>query len=202
MAHEDEVHLSIRLREFGEEKHLGLISGRVNELQEGDKVNVYLKANKNFRLPEDTESPIIMIGSGTGIAPFRAFLYHRLELGINSPSWLFFGEQSFRNSFLYQTDWLKLIDKKALTQLTVAFSRETEEKRYVQDRLRENAKEVYRWIEQGAIIYVCGSAEGMAPAVHNTLIDIIGEQSGINEEAAKQCLQQLMIEGFYKRDVY
>jgi sulfite reductase (NADPH) flavoprotein alpha-component len=202
LAHEDEVHLSIRLREFGEEKHLGLISGEISRLEEGDRVNVYLKPNKNFRLPEDTSSPIIMIGSGTGIAPFRAFLYHRLELGITSPSWLFFGEQSFRNSFLYQSDWLKLLEKKALSELTVAFSRETENPRYVQDRVRENAKEVYKWINEGAYIYVCGSAEGMAPAVNSALVDVISEQSGVNEEAAKQRLQQLMIDGFYKRDVY
>ena len=202
IAHQDEVHLAIRLREFGDDKRLGLVSDKVSQLASGDKVHVYLKPNKNFRLTKDPSTPFIMIGSGTGIAPFRAFLYQRLELGISSPAWLFFGEQSFRNSFLYQTDWLKLLDKKALTNLTLAFSRDAKQKLYVQDRLREHAKEVYKWLDEGAIIYVCGSADGMAPAVHTALIDIISEQSGINLEAATQKLQQMMIEGQYKRDVY
>lgn len=202
IAHEEEVHLTIRLREFGQDKRLGLISDRVHHLRAGDKANVYLKPNKNFRLPENHSTPIIMIGSGTGIAPFRAFLYQRLELNITSPAWLFFGEQSFRNSFLYQTDWLKFKEKKILTQLSVAFSRDSDKKYYVQHRLEENAKEVYTWIEQGAVIYVCGSADGMATAVHNTLIDILSQHAGVNHESAKQKLQHLIGEGFYKRDVY
>lgn len=202
LAHEDEAHLCIRLREFGEHPKLGLISDRVSYLSEGDKINVYLKPNKKFRLPEDDSTAIILIGSGTGIAPFRSFLYQRLSLGITSPAWLFFGEQSFRNSFLYQTDWLKLLEKKVLSRLTPAFSRETQQAAYVQDKLGEHAEEVYQWISQGAIIYVCGSAEGMGAAVHDTLIGIIRQYSSTTQEAASKQLQQMLIEGNYKRDLY
>lgn len=201
-THEDEIHLTVRLREFGEEHRMGLVSGSIASLSEGDKIKIFLKNNNNFRLPQDPKVPIIMIGAGTGVAPFRGFLYERLELNTVANSWLFFGEQNFRQSFLYQTDWLKLLEGRALTKLSVAFSRDKENKQYVQEKLLENAQEVYEWIEQGAVIYVCGSADTMAPAVHESLANIISKQGKVDENLAQQRLQKMLSNGLYKRDVY
>ncbi len=200
--HEDEVHLTVRLREFGEDHRFGLISGSIARWKEGDKARVYLKANRNFRLPTDTALPIVMIGAGTGLAPFRSFLFERQELGLKSPSWLFFGEQHFRSSFLYQSEWLKLLEKGGLSKLTTAFSRDGESSSYVQDRVVENGEELFDWIKQGSVIYVCGSADGMAPMVHQALMQVLQKWGGVSQEEATQRLQMMLAEGQYKRDVY
>ena len=201
-AHEDEIHLTVRLRDFGAHQRLGLVSGCIDNLQSGDPLKIYIKPNKNFNLPQNPKTPLILIGAGTGIAPFRAFLHERSEQNIQEPTWLFLGEQSFRNSFLYQTEWLKLLDKGVLSELTTAFSRDKNNPAYVQDRLLEHASKLYEWISQGANIYLCGSADTLATSVHQALQQIIMDQGGMNEEAAKQQLQQMLVEGRYKRDVY
>jgi len=168
----------------------------------GDQIRVYVSENENFRLPSDPDQPLIMIGPGTGIAPFRAFMQEREEMGAQGKSWLFFGDRRFREDFLYQTEWQQWLKDGVLTRMDVAFSRDQAGKVYVQDRLREKAADVYSWIRDGAAIYVCGDADSMAPAVHEALAGILQEQGGISAEDAEAHLKQMQRERRYQRDVY
>jgi sulfite reductase (NADPH) flavoprotein alpha-component len=168
----------------------------------GEQIRVYVSENENFRLPADPDQPLIMIGPGTGVAPFRAFMQEREEMGARGKSWLFFGDRRFREDFLYQTEWQRWLKDGVLTRMDVAFSRDQAEKVYVQDRLREKADEVYAWISDGAAIYVCGDAEAMAPAVHETLAGILQARGGISAEDAEAHLKQMQRERRYQRDVY
>jgi len=168
----------------------------------GDQIRVYVSENESFRLPADPDQPLIMIGPGTGIAPFRAFMQEREEMGAQGKSWLFFGDRRFREDFLYQTEWQRWLKDGVLTRMDVAFSRDQAEKVYVQDRLREKAADVYSWIRDGAAIYVCGDADSMAPAVHEALAGILQEQGGISAEDAEAHLKQMQRERRYQRDVY
>ena len=203
-AHPDEVHLLVKRVEydFNGRTHLGAASNWLARLQAGDKAAVHIKPNAHFKLPASADSKIIMIGAGTGVAPFRSFLFEREAQGISGNSWLFFGEQRFRTDFLYQTEWQQFLANGTLERMSVAFSRDQARKVYVQHRLLEEAAEVYQWLQEGAYLYVCGDMNGMAKDVHNALIEIVASQRNINAVDAAAWLEQLMGEHRYQRDVY
>lgn len=204
-ANPDEVHLTVaavRYRSQGRERK-GVASIQLAErLKIGDTVPIYIDHNKNFKPPHSPDTPVIMIGPGTGVAPFRAFLQEREEQGADGRNWLFFGDRRFRSDFLYQAEWLNWRKRGLLTRLDVAFSRDREEKAYVQHRIRENARDVYSWLQEGAHLYVCGDADRMALDVHSTLIDIVAEQGGRDKDAAESYLRELQKSKRYQRDVY
>ena len=158
----------------------------------GDRLKVFLKPNTHFRLPNDPERPVIMIGPGTGVAPFRAFMQERDAVGARGRNWLVFGHRNNTHDFLYQLDWQDLLKRGVLTRLDVAFSRDQPEKRYVQHTLWDARRELHAWVQDGAAIYVCGDANAMAKDVHTTLQQILGEAA----------LDALRREGRYLRDVY
>jgi len=202
---EDEVHLTIGLVEFeafGSE-HLGGCSGYLaRRAEEGCKVKVFSEHNDNFRLPSNDETPVIMIGPGTGIAPFRAFLQERDSREASGKNWLFFGNPHFTQDFLYQVEIQGYLKSGLLSKVDVAFSRDQNEKIYVQDKLRQNSKDVFAWLEAGAHIYICGDANRMAKDVHNALVDIISENTGKSFEDADQYLKDLRSANRYQKDVY
>jgi sulfite reductase (NADPH) flavoprotein alpha-component len=168
----------------------------------GEALPVYIQPNKRFRLPVDAAAPIIMIGPGTGIAPFRSFLHERRILGHTGRNWLFFGERSAATDFLYQDELQSMQADGHLTRLDLAFSRDQDRKIYVQDRMLEQAANFYQWLEDGASIYVCGDASRMAKDVDATLHTIVEQQSGLDREAAAEFIQQLKDQHRYHRDVY
>jgi sulfite reductase (NADPH) flavoprotein alpha-component len=171
-------------------------------VKSGDAVQVFVQPNKNFRLPADGSTPIIMVGPGTGVAPFRAFVEHRAALGSPGKNWLFFGDQHYTDDFLYQLEWQDFLKDGVLTRLDVAFSRDQPEKVYVQDRMIQQAKELYQWLQQGAHFYVCGDATRMAHDVHLALIAVVESQAGISREAAEAYVEDLKKTKRYQRDVY
>ena len=203
-ANPDEVHLTVaavRYEAFGHE-HWGSASTYLaDRLEEGDTVSMYVERNSRFRLPGE-DVPIIMIGPGTGIAPFRAFVEQRAEQGSAGDNWLFFGDRNFDSDFLYQLEWQRYLKRGILTRLDVAFSRDQRQKIYVQDRIRESSKEVFRWIERGAALYVCGDSKRMAGDVNDALIDVLVNEGGMDAAAAAKKLKALRGEGRYQRDVY
>lgn len=204
-ANEEEVHLTIGkvAYESNGRKRLGVASGEIAErIDVGDTVSVFVQTNENFKLPEQDTTPIIMIGAGTGIAPFRSFVEERAERNAQGKSWLFFGEQHFMLDFLYQVEWLDWLKQGDLTKMDVAFSRDQEEKIYVQHKLREHGAEVYDWLEQGAVVYVCGDEKTMAKDVHEALRDIIIEYGQKTDEEADDILRQYQQNKQYQRDVY
>lgn len=204
-ANPDEVHLTVgtvRYEAHGRER-LGVCSGEFAlRAQPGDHLPVYVQSNQNFRLPADPETPIIMIGPGTGIAPFRAFLEEREEIGAEGKTWLFFGDQHYVTDFLYQTEWQRWAKDGVLTQIDVAFSRDTDEKVYVQHRMLEKSQELFEWLEEGAVIYVCGDEKHMAADVHDTLETILQEEGGLNAKEAADYLAEIQQQKRYQRDVY
>ncbi|MBB3855183.1 sulfite reductase (NADPH) flavoprotein alpha-component [Xanthomonas arboricola] len=181
--------------------HLGSASGFLAALREGDTAPVYIEPNARFRLPADTDRDILMIGPGTGVAPFRGFVQERAETGARGRNWLFFGAQHFNTDFLYQAEWQQALQRGELHALEVAFSRDQAEKIYVQHRLRARGAEVYAWLQGGAYLYVCG-AIGMGKDVHAALLDIVATHGAVDAEAAAAYLTQLQVEGRYSRDVY
>ncbi len=203
-ANPDEVHLTVaavRYKAFGRE-HWGAASTHLaDRLVPGDRVSVYVERNSRFRLP-DSSAPVVMIGPGTGVAPFRAFLQQRVEEGASGENWLFFGDRNFDSDFLYQLEWQRHRKLGQLQRFDVAFSRDQRRKVYVQDRIRENGAELNRWIEKGAFIYVCGDAKRMASDVNDALIDVLAAENGLDRDAALQKLKTLRSEGRYQRDVY
>ena len=203
-ANPDEVHLTVaevRYQAFGRE-HWGAGSTHlVDRLQVGDTVRVFIERNSRFRLPAP-DVPVVMIGPGTGIAPFRAFVEERKMQGASGDNWLFFGDRNFDSDFLYQLEWQRHLKQGHLTRLDVAFSRDQKQKIYVQDRIRDNGAELYRWIENGAAIYVCGDSKHMAGDVNTALIDVLAEFGGLDADAAEQRLKELRSAGRYQRDVY
>lgn len=205
LAHPDEVHLtvsSVRYESFGRERK-GVASTYLADLvKQGDKVPVYTNQNKNFRLPVSGDTPIIMVGPGTGVAPFRAFVEHRGAQEQKGKSWLFFGDQRYTFDFLYQVEWQDHLASGALTKLDVAFSRDQPEKIYVQQRMLERGKDLYAWLEEGAHFYVCGDATRMAHDVNEALLSIIEKQGGKSREAAETYLEDLKKAKRYQRDVY
>lgn len=204
-ANPDEVHLTIgavRYEAHGRERK-GVCSVLCSErLQPGDTIPVYLQSNKNFKLPQNQETPIIMVGPGTGVAPFRSFMQEREETGAKGKSWMFFGDQHFVTDFLYQTEWQKWLKDGVLTKMDVAFSRDTEEKVYVQNRMLEHSKELFQWLEEGASFYVCGDKTNMARDVHNTLVEIVETEGKMSREEAEAYLAEMKKQKRYQRDVY
>ncbi|MGB6219444.1 diflavin oxidoreductase [Haloferula sp.] len=205
LAHPDEVHLtvaSVRYEANGSLKK-GVASTYLADLvNQGGKVLVYTQPNKNFRLPESDETAIIMVGPGTGVAPFRAFVEERAEREARGKSWLIFGDQHYTYDFLYQLEWQDHLKSGALSKLDVAFSRDQPEKVYVQDRMIEKAEELYAWLEEGAHFYVCGDASRMAHDVHEALISIVETQGGKTHEEAEAYVEALKKAKRYQRDVY
>jgi sulfite reductase (NADPH) flavoprotein alpha-component len=202
---EDEVHLTVAhvdYEAFGT-RHQGGASGYLcTGLEEGGQVKVYTENNDNFRLPSNADTPIIMVGPGTGIAPFRAFMQQRDALEAKGKNWLFFGNPNFTQDFLYQTEWQGYLKSGLLTKISLAFSRDQAEKIYVQDRLLENGREVYEWLESGAHFYVCGDALRMAKDVETALLKIIQTFGQKTEQEAKQYLLAMRKEKRYQKDVY
>ncbi len=205
LAHPGEVHLtvaSVRYQAHGESRK-GVASTYLSDLVEkGGQVPVYTHANKNFRLPASSDTPVIMVGPGTGVAPFRAFVEHRAALGNPGKNWLFFGDQRYTYDFLYQTEWQEHLKDGNLTKLDVAFSRDQPEKVYVQHRMVERAKELYAWLQDGAHFYVCGDASRMAHDVHEALITVVESQGGLAREVAEAYVEDLKKSKRYQRDVY
>ncbi|NGZ74804.1 assimilatory sulfite reductase (NADPH) flavoprotein subunit [Saccharibacillus alkalitolerans] len=201
----DEVHLTVRTVRYacGGRDRYGVCSVQMAErLEPGDQLPVFIQHNPNFKLPANPDTPIIMIGPGTGVAPFRSFLAEREETDARGRTWLFFGDQHFSTDFLYQTEWQRWIKDGVLTKMDVAFSRDTDEKVYVQHRMLEKSKELYEWIDGGAAVYVCGDEKNMAHDVHTTLETIIAQGGGFSPEQASEYLLRMQQEKRYQRDVY
>uniref|UniRef100_UPI0033429F1B assimilatory sulfite reductase (NADPH) flavoprotein subunit n=1 Tax=Castellaniella defragrans TaxID=75697 RepID=UPI0033429F1B len=201
---EGEVHLTLANVAFereGEDRW-GVASRFLSQLPEGAKAPVFIEENTRFRLPREPGRDIIMIGAGTGVAPYRAFVQARAEAGATGRNWLFFGNPHFGSDFLYQTEWQQALACGALHRIDLAFSRDQSEKIYVQHRLAERGAEVYDWIEGGAHVYVCGDAAHMARDVHTTLLEIACDRGGLDAEGARHWLDGLAAQGRYARDVY
>jgi sulfite reductase (NADPH) flavoprotein alpha-component len=203
-AHPGEVHLTVgtvRWQAHGTER-LGVCSNYIASLREDDRCRVFVQPNQSFRPPTESDTPMIMVGPGTGIAPFRAFIEERAALGHRGPNWLFFGDQKSACDFLYADELAFWQKKGVLTRLDTAFSRDQAQKVYVQDRMHENGAELYQWLEQGGHFYVCGDASRMAKDVDATLHTIIAEQSGKGADFAAQYVKSLRDSKRYVRDVY
>src|SRR5690606_18754837 len=199
----EEAHLTVdalRYQAHGFD-HLGAASGFLAALEEGGSVPVYVEPNERFRVPLDASRDIIMVGPGTGVAPFRGFVQERAETGASGRNWLFFGARHFNTGFLYQTEWQDALKRGELHRIDLAFSRDQAGKAYVQHRLRERGREVYDWLQAGAHFYVCG-AIAMGKDVHAALLDIVAGHGGHDAEAAAGYLTSLQAEGRYARDVY
>lgn len=202
---DEEVHLTVGLVEYdkGDEKRYGGASGFLAQrLEEGGEVKVFVEHNNNFKLPQDDNTPIIMVGPGTGIAPFRSFIQERDNRDAEGKNWLFFGDRTFTQDFLYQVEWQKYLKSGLLTRLDVAFSRDQAEKVYVQHRILENAEQVWQWIQDGAYIYVCGDATRMAKDVHDALVFVAEQQGKLSREEAEAFINDLRKAKRYQRDVY
>ena len=203
-AHGDsEIHITVAKSEFfiNDKKQNGLCSGFLSEFEEDGTVEFYIQEAKHFKLPE-TAKDVIMIGPGTGIAPFRSFLWERDATGAEGRNWLFFGDRNFVSDFLYQSEFQDFLKTGALTNLDLAFSRDTAEKVYVQHRLQQKSSEVFQWLEGGASVYVCGAKEPMSKDVEETLLHIIQHEGKRNEDEAKNYLEELELSGRYAKDVY
>lgn len=205
MVHPDVAETSVRVVRYDTHGRgrLGVASGQLGErAQVGAVLPIFLTANQNFKLPEDSSAPVIMVGPGTGVAPFRAFLEERQAKGASGDNWLFFGDQHRASDFLYEEQFTAMLKDGALTRLDTAFSRDQAEKVYVQDRMREHAAELYDWLERGAYFYVCGDASRMAKEVEQTLLDAIMVGSQGTTEQAVEYLAAMRKQRRYQRDVY
>jgi sulfite reductase (NADPH) flavoprotein alpha-component len=204
-AHPGEVHLTVGVVRYDAHgrNRKGVCSTYLAErLADGEKADIFVTPNKHFKVPADNDAPMIMVGPGTGIAPFRAFVEERKELGAKGKNWLFFGDQHYLTDFLYQSEWQDYLADGILTKLDVAFSRDQKKKVYVQDRMRENSKELYAWLQQGASFYVCGDASRMATDVDVALHDIVTQESNMSADEATAYVKQLKTDKRYLRDVY
>jgi sulfite reductase (NADPH) flavoprotein alpha-component len=203
---EEEVHLTVGVVRYpqadGTVRSGGASSFLADRLVEGAPVQVFVEHNDNFRLPADGNTPVIMVGPGTGIAPFRAFIQQRDAEGASGKNWLIFGNPHFTQDFLYQVEWQKYVKSGLLTKIDLAFSRDQANKIYVQDRIREQGAELYQWLEQGAHFYVCGDANRMAKDVQEALIEVIAQHGNKDREAAEEYLNELRRAKRYQRDVY
>ena len=199
----DEVHITVAVDKFkvNEEEKQGHCSKFLSSLQEDNHIDFYVHSNKLFRLPAENED-VIMIGPGTGIAPFRAFLQERDAQGASGKNWLFFGDQHFTTDFLYQTEIQAYLETGVLTRFNGAFSRDQDFKIYVQHKMLQHANELFDWLENGAHIYICGAKDPMSTDVHNALITIISHQKNIDESQAENYLNDLKDAGRYHVDVY
>ena len=202
---ENEVHVTVGVVRYdveGRARAGGASSFLADRVEEEGEVRVFIEHNDNFRLPANPETPVIMIGPGTGIAPFRAFMQQRAADEAPGKNWLFFGNPHFTEDFLYQVEWQRYVKDGVLTRIDLAWSRDQKEKVYVQDKLREQGAELWRWINDGAHIYVCGDANRMAKDVEQALLEVIAEFGGMDTEAADEFLSELRVERRYQRDVY
>ncbi|MBA5238630.1 NADPH-dependent assimilatory sulfite reductase flavoprotein subunit [Pectobacterium aroidearum] len=202
---ESEVHITVGVVRYeyeGRARAGGASSYLADRLSEDDEIRVFIEHNDNFRLPANSDTPVIMIGPGTGIAPFRAFMQQRDAEGAEGKNWLFFGNPHFTEDFLYQVEWQRYVKDGLLTNIDLAWSRDQAHKIYVQDKLREKGAEVWRWIQDGAHLYVCGDANRMAKDVERALLDVIVEHGGMDSEQADEFLSDLRLERRYQRDVY
>jgi sulfite reductase (NADPH) flavoprotein alpha-component len=201
----DEAHLTVAVIDYevDGQRRQGAASAYLAELpEEGGRARVFIEHNERFRLPTDASRDVIMIGPGTGVAPFRGFLQHREAQGATGRNWLFFGARHFSSEFLYQVEWQEAVKKGQLSRVDLAFSRDKTPRAYVQDKLRAAGKELFAWLESGAHVYVCGDAEKMAPDVNAALIDVVAEHGGLDREAADAYVRRLADERRYLRDVY
>ncbi|AXU93868.1 assimilatory sulfite reductase (NADPH) flavoprotein subunit [Erwinia persicina] len=202
---ETEVHITVgavRYEIEGRARAGGASSYLADRLQEDDGVRIFIEHNDNFRLPASPDTPVIMIGPGTGIAPFRAFMQQRDSDGAGGKNWLFFGNPHFTEDFLYQVEWQRYVKDGLLTHIDLAWSRDQKHKIYVQDKIRAKGAELWRWIEEGAHIYVCGDANRMAKDVEQALLEVVAEFGAMDIESADEFLSELRIERRYQRDVY
>jgi sulfite reductase (NADPH) flavoprotein alpha-component len=204
-AHPGQVHLTIgavRYTAHGRERK-GVCSVLCAErVHEGDTLPVFVQPNKHFHLPESPETDIIMVGPGTGIAPFRAFIEERAVTKATGQTWLFFGDQHEACDFLYHDEFEQYQKDGVLTKLSTAWSRDTEKKVYVQHKILEHSKELFAWLEKGAYFFICGDKQNMAKDVHNALISAIAQEGGLSQEDAEAYLNDLQKQGRYQRDVY
>ncbi|HEY0299579.1 MAG TPA: sulfite reductase, partial [Arachidicoccus sp.] len=202
-AHSGEVHITVAKDKFlvNEKEETGLCSGYLSQLSTETKINFYIHPNKAFRLPAGHHD-IIMIGPGTGIAPFRSFLFERDAQGASGRNWLFFGDQHFTSDFLYQTEIQSFIETGLLTRFNAAFSRDQEHKIYVQHKLLQHAADVFDWLENGAYVYICGAKEPMSYDVEKALLEIIAQQKNIDTSQAAAYLEQMKEDGKLLKDVY
>ncbi|RJT40469.1 NADPH-dependent assimilatory sulfite reductase flavoprotein subunit [Rahnella woolbedingensis] len=202
---ESEVHITVGVVRYdidGRARSGGASGYLADRLEEDGEVKVFIEHNDNFRLPANPETPVIMIGPGTGIAPFRAFIQQRDNDGATGKNWLFFGNPHFTDDFLYQVEWQRYVKDGLLTNISLAWSRDQAEKVYVQDKLREQGAEVWQWLQEGAHVYVCGDANRMAKDVEQALLEIIAEYGVMDLETADEYLSELRLDRRYQRDVY
>lgn len=200
----DEVHLTVGVVEYfaHQSAHYGAASTFLAGAGDDARVPLFIESNERFRLPADGSRDVIMIGPGTGIAPFRAFVQERQATAASGRNWLFFGNRHFAQDFLYQVEWQEALHSGALHRLDLAFSRDASRKIYVQQRLRENGRELYAWLREGAHLYVCGDSTRMARDVNEALLDIIATHGDLSTEDARAWLADLLQQGRYARDVY
>jgi sulfite reductase (NADPH) flavoprotein alpha-component len=203
---EEEVHLTVGVVRYpqqdGTVRSGAASSYLADRLEEGAEVRVFVEHNDNFRLPADPATPVIMIGPGTGIAPFRAFMQEREAQAAPGKNWLVFGNPNFTQDFLYQVEWQRYVKSGLLSKISLAFSRDQAEKIYVQDRLRQEGAELFAWLEQGAHLYVCGDANRMAKDVQEALLDVIAQHGHKSREEAEEYVSELRRAKRYQRDVY
>lgn len=202
---ESEVHITVGVVRYdidGRPRSGGASGYLADRLEEDGELKVFIEHNDNFRLPANPETPVIMIGPGTGIAPFRAFIQQRDNDGATGKNWLFFGNPHFTDDFLYQVEWQRYVKDGLLTHISLAWSRDQAEKVYVQDKLREQGAEVWQWLQEGAHVYVCGDANRMAKDVEQALLEIIAKYGVMDLETADEYLSELRLDRRYQRDVY
>lgn len=200
-----EAHLTVGVVRYnvdGNPRTGGASGYLADRLEEEDDIAVFIEHNDNFRLPDDPSTPVIMIGPGTGIAPFRAFMQQREATGAEGKNWLFFGNPHFTSDFLYQVEWQGYVKSGLLNRIDLAWSRDQQHKVYVQDKLRENGSELWQWIQDGAHLYVCGDANRMAKDVERALLDVVSTHGAMDPEQADEFLSELRIDKRYQRDVY
>lgn len=204
-AHSGQVHLlvaAVYYNSFDRDREGVCSTFLANRIQQDQQLAIYVQSNKHFNLPEDSTKPIIMIGPGTGLAPFRAFLEERHATNAKGKNWLFFGDQHEKTDFLYAEELQNLLNEGFLTKLSLAFSRDQEQKIYVQTRILEQSKEIYAWLEEGAYFYICGDAERMANDVHKALIEAIVKEGGKSQQEAEEYIDEMLGTHRYQRDVY
>lgn len=199
------VQITVRVVKYEAHRRerLGVCSVQLAErTQPGDHMPVYLKKNPNFKFPYEETTPVIMIGAGTGIAPYRAYLQERAHLNLKGSQWLIFGNQNYNTDFLYQSDLEGWLSDGVLSKLDLAFSRDTETKIYVQHRIEDNSAEFYKWITEGATIYLCGNKDEMASGVHQALVNVLIKHGNYSQDSAEDYLRDLIKNQRYQRDVY
>ena len=201
----EEVHLTVGVVRFeheGRARSGAASSFLADRVEEDGAVRVFVEHNDNFRLPNDATKPIIMVGSGTGVAPFRAFMQQRVVDEASGKNWLIFGNPHFASDFLYQTEWQQFAKEGFLHKYDFAWSRDQEKKIYVQDKIRENSTALWQWLQEGAYFYVCGDAAKMAKDVEQALLEVIAKEGNLSPDEAEDYLNELREEKRYQRDVY